>query len=413
MSEASDTVVILGAGHAGVQAAASLRDEGYQGRILLASDEKAMPYQRPPLSKAFLKGEMEAEGLQLRGPRFYGEKGIDLLLGEEAVAIDRATRRVSLASSASLTYGHLVLATGGRERPLPIEGATLNGVLGLRNLADAERLRERLATARSAVVVGAGFIGLEFAATAALKGCAVHVVEITARPMGRAISRAMSDFYVGAHRALGVDLRLETRLEAIEGLAGKVCGVRLADGRRIEADIVLVGIGILARDELARAAGLDCPNGVLVDDRLRTQDPHVSAIGDCAYHPNAYAKRLCRLESVQNANDQARIFAKCLMGKPERYDNLPWFWSDQADLKLQIAGLSESTDELVIRGAPEKRAFSVFTFRDGKLACVESVNRPGDHMAARRLIAQGMRFTPRDAADESVDLRAASGAARR
>ena len=413
MSASSDPVVIVGAGHGGVQAAASLRDEGYQGKIVLLSDEKALPYQRPPLSKAFLKGEMEKDALQLRGARFYPEKGIDLLLGEAASAIDRQARRLDLASGAALGYGHLVLATGGRERPLPIEGAKLDGVLALRNLADSEALRERLSLARSAVVVGAGFIGLEFAATAAAKGCEVHVIEIAARPMGRAISHAMSDFYTRAHRGLGIDLRLEARLEAIEGRDGKVAAVRLAGGERIEADIVLVGIGILARDDLARAAGLDCPNGVLVDEGLLTQDPHISAIGDCAFHPNAYARRLCRLESVQNANDQARIFAKRFMGGSARYDSLPWFWSDQADLKLQIAGLFEGKDELVVRGEPDSRSFSVFTFREGRLACVESVNRPGDLMAARRLIGQQIPFTQQHAADLKVDLRAASGAGRR
>ena len=413
MTSSTDPVVIVGAGHAGVQAAASLRDEGYQGKIILLSDDKAVPYQRPPLSKAFLKGEREKEGLQLRGPRFYAEKGIDLFRGEQAADIDRSARRLDLASGASLAYAHLVLATGGRERPLPIEGAKLDGVLGLRSLADAQALRERLAAARSAVVVGAGFIGLEFAAVAAAKGCAVHVVEIAARPMGRAVSSAMSDFYAKAHRSFGVELLLDTRLQAIHGRNGKVDAVSLADGRSIEADLVLVGIGILARDELAAASGLDCPNGVLVDEGLLTQDPCISAIGDCAFHLNAHAKRLLRLESVQNANDQARIFARRLMGGAARYDSLPWFWSDQGDLKLQIAGLFESGDELVLRGSPEARSFSVFAFRRGRLACVESVNRPADHMAARRLIAQAIPFTPQQAGDPSIDLRAATGAQRR
>ncbi len=411
MTSSPDPVVIVGAGHAGVQAAASLRDEGYGGKIVLISDEKALPYQRPPLSKAFLKGEMEKEALQLRGARFYGEKGIDLLLGEVATAIERPAKRIHFDSGVSLQYAHLVLATGGRERPLPVAGAKLDGVLALRNLADSEMLRVRLGNARSAVVVGAGFIGLEFAATAAAKGCAVHVIEIASRPMGRAISSAMSDFYTRAHRALGVELLLDTRLAAIHGQNDKAAAVTLSDGRSIAADIVLVGIGILARDDLAKEAGLDCPNGVLVDDSLLTQDPNISAIGDCALHPNVFAKRLIRLESVQNANDQARVFAKRFMGGSARYDSLPWFWSDQADLKLQIAGLIESEDELVLRGLPETRSFSVFAFRDGRLACVESVNRPGDHMASRRLIGQALPFTAEQAGDPAVDLRVASGAA--
>lgn len=413
MTHSFDPVVIVGSGHSGVQAAASLRDEGFEGRIVLVSDEPALPYQRPPLSKGYLKGETQAEGLQLRGPRFYSEKAIDLLLGEETTAIDRRTRRLDFASGSSLTYGHLVLATGGRERALTIAGAKLDGVLGLRNLADAETLRQRLGAAASVVVIGAGFIGLEFAATAASKGCAVHVIEIAPRPMGRAVSTTMSDFYTRAHRELGIELLLGARLEAIEGRGGRVVGVRLADGRSIAADIVLVGIGILARDELARAADLDCPNGVLVDATMLTQDPLISAIGDCSFHPNVFSKKMSRLESVQNANDQARIFAKRLVGRAARYDSLPWFWSDQADLKLQIAGLLESTDELVLRGTPEKRGFSVFAFRDDRLACVESLNRPGDHMVARRLIGQGVPITPQQARDEAFDLRAAIGAERR
>ena len=399
-------IVIVGAGHGGVQTAASLREDGYQGPIALISDDPHAPYQRPPLSKAFMKGEATADSLILRGPAYYPEKQIDLMLGERVVEIDRAGHRVKLASGAALDYAHLVLATGADPRAIPFAGAELDGVLALRDMKDAAQLKTKLEAAKNVVVVGAGFIGLEFAATAAAKGCDVQVIEIAPRVMGRAVSQTISDFYAEAHRGFGVHLHLGLGVSAIEGEDGKATAVVLSDGRKLPADLVLVGIGIVASEKLAAAAGLTVENGVVVDSAMTTSDPDISAIGDCAAHPNVFAGRRIRLESVQNAADQARVVARKLTGKPAHYDALPWFWSDQGDLKLQIAGLIEGCDTFVTRGDVSARSFSVFGFSAGKLRVVESVNRAADHMIARRLIAAGTPLSPEEAADAAFDLKA-------
>jgi 3-phenylpropionate/trans-cinnamate dioxygenase ferredoxin reductase component len=399
-------IVIVGAGHGGVQAAASLREEGFEGPIALISADAHAPYQRPPLSKAYMKGEATADSLILRGPAFYPDKKIDLMLGERVVEIDRSSHVVKLASGGMLDYAHVILATGADPRPASFAGTELNGVLALRDIDDAEKLKQQLDHAKNVVVIGAGFIGLEFAATAAAKGALVQVVEIAPRVMGRAVSQTLSDFYAEAHRGFGVHLHLGVGVGSLEGSTGKVTAVHLADGRRLPADLVVVGIGILASEKLAAAAGLAVDNGVVVDAAMTTSDPDISAIGDCAAHPNVHAGRRIRLESVQNASDQARVVARKLTGKPAHYDALPWFWSDQGDLKLQIAGLIDGCDTFVTRGDPAARSFSVFGFQHGALRVVESVNRAADHMIARRLIAAGTPVTPDEAADPAVDLKA-------
>jgi len=397
-------VVIVGAGHAGVQAAASLREEGYDGEIVLLSDERELPYQRPPLSKAFLKREMDLHGLPLRAEAFYPAQRIDLRLGARAVRIDRAARTVALADGTSLPYGHLILATGARQRRLEVPGVDLPGVYALRTIADAAALRERIVPGLRVVVIGAGFIGLEVAATAAKLGAETAVVEI-ARPMGRAVSPALSDFYAEAHRSFGARLFLGVGVREISG-TDKAEAVVLSDGEVLPADLVLVGVGVTAEDALARAAGLDCGNGVLVDERLVTSDPAISAIGDCAAFPNATLGFVTRLESIQNAVDQGKLVAARLAGKPKAYDALAWFWSDQGDLKLLIVGLSHDVDQWVVRGDPATRAFSTYGFRKGRLAVVESVNRAGDHAAAKRILASGKTLTPEQAADPDFDIRA-------
>ncbi len=397
-------VVIVGAGHAGVQAAASLREEGYAGGVVLLSGENELPYQRPPLSKAFLTGEMDAKGLPLRAEAFYRNEKIDLRLGARATRIDRAARRVELADGSAIEYDHLILATGARPRRFDIPGIGLPGVLGLRNLADAAELKDRLAPGLKLVVIGAGFIGLEVAATAAKLGADVTVVEI-ARPMGRAVSPILSDFYAEAHRAFGARLCLGVGVTAIRG-TDKAEAVALTDGEVIPADLVLVGVGVEAEAALAGAAGLECRNGVVVDAFLVTSDPAISAIGDCVEFPNTTLGLATRLESIENAVDQAKCVAARLADKGAPYDALAWFWSDQGDLKLMIAGLSHGVDCWVTRGDPATRAFSTFGFRNGKLAVVESVNRPGDHAAARRILAAGKTLTPDEAADPAFDLRA-------
>jgi 3-phenylpropionate/trans-cinnamate dioxygenase ferredoxin reductase subunit len=398
-------VVIVGAGHAGVQVAASLREEGYSGAIKLLSAEPHLPYQRPPLSKAFLKGAMEAEGLPLRAAQFYPDKDIDLLLGEEAVEIDRRAQRLTLASGKTLDYGHLVLATGARQRPLEVPGIGLDGVLTLRDLSDARTLRERLGGARRIVVIGAGFIGLEIAATATSLGGEVTIVELAPRPLGRAVSPATSAFFLEAHRVFGAQFHLGLGVAALHGRDGALTEVELSNGERLPADIAVIGIGVLPEDRLAQAAGLACENGIVVNASLESSDPLISAVGDCAIFPSAHLGFPVRLESVQNAVDQARTIARRIVGKPEPYGALPWFWSDQGDLKLQIVGLSHGVDQWVLRGDPQTRSFAAFGFRKGELAAVETVNRPGDHMAARRIIGAGLPISAEQAADSAFDLR--------
>ncbi len=401
-----ETVVILGAGHAGVQAAASLREEGFGGAIRLIDVGTALPYQRPPLSKAYMKGEATAESLVLRGEAFYREQAIDLMLGVRAAAIAPGERRVSLSDGSVLAYDHLVLATGARARPLPIPGTDLRGVHALRDLPDAERLKAEIARASSAVIVGAGFIGLEFAAVAAKLGLAVTVLEAAPRVMMRAISEPMSRAFEAKHRSLGVDLRLGEGVRALIGEAGRVTGVETASGARLSADIVLLAVGVLAEDKLAAEAGLAIENGIAVDAGLRTSDPAIFAIGDNNSHPNSFFGGRLRLESVQNAVDQARAVAKTIAGRSAPYRALPWFWSDQADWKLQIAGVTSGATRHVLRGEPDSGSFSVFLYEGERLAVVESVNRPADHMIARRLIDAGIGLTPEQAADLAFDLRA-------
>ncbi len=397
-------IVVVGAGHAGVQAAASLREDGFDGEIVILSDEKDLPYQRPPLSKAFLKGDMDIHGLPLRAEAFFRDQRIDLRLGVRAKRIDRAAQRVEASDGHAIGYGRLVIATGARRRELDAPGAELPGVFTLRNIADATAIRERLAPGRKIVVIGAGFIGLEIAATAAGVGADVTVVEI-ARPMGRAVSALLSDFYLKAHHGFGVKFRIGRGVTAITG-DGKAEAVTLTDGEILPADVVIVAVGIVAEDQLARDCGLECANGIVVDAHLATSDPAISAIGDCADFPNAALGLRTRLESVQNAVDQAKCVAARLVGRPKPYDALAWFWSDQGDLKLMIAGLPHDVDQWVVRGDPATRAFSTFGFRGGRLAVVESVNRAGDHAAARRILGAGKTLTPEQAANPAFDLRA-------
>jgi 3-phenylpropionate/trans-cinnamate dioxygenase ferredoxin reductase subunit len=401
----SNGVVIVGAGQGGYQVAASLREHGYDAPITIIGDEPTLPYQRPPLSKAYLLGEMNAERLLLRPASFYESRKIDLLMGDSVTSIDRVNARLHLASGSSLGYDHLVLTVGARNHALPVEGAELDGVLYLRTLADSDNIHARLDDARTIMVVGAGFIGLELAAVASKYGKRVHIVEALPRVMSRAVSQTVSDFYAAAHRQWGCELHLNARLRSIEGKSGHVAGITLAEGPSIAADLVLVGIGIVPNVELAREAGLAIDNGIAVDHRLLTADPFISAIGDCASFPDPQTGARIRLESVQNAADQGRCVARRITGSPENYDAVPWFWSDQRDLKLQMVGLTTGCDRAVLRGDPDSRAFSVFCFRGEKLLGIESVNRAADHMFGRRLLAAGESVSPDEAADLDFDLK--------
>jgi len=404
------TVVVAGAGQGAFQLAASLRQEGFDGRVVIVGDEVEPPYQRPPLSKAFLMGNTAAGDLAFRPEAFYRDNRIELVAGERVTGIDRAARRIALGSGGTLAFDHLVLAVGARNRPLPVEGADLDGVFFLRTLADAERLKARIDSVGEAVVVGAGFIGLEFAAVAAKRGIKVTVLEVAPRVMARAVCQPISDAFDVAHRAMGVDLRYGVGAARLLGEAGHVVAVETTTGERLGADLVVVGIGVLANDELAAEAGLATAGGILVDEVLTTADPGISAIGDCVVHPSRFTDRPVRIESVQNAVDQAKAVAARLVGKGGApYAAVPWFWSDQGAHKLQIAGLTAGADETAVRGEVAGMRFSVFLFRGGRLIGVESVNRPGDHMAARRLLSGAATLTPAEAADESFDLKALVG----
>src|ERR1700678_705948 len=409
----SDGVVIVGAGQAGFQVAASLRAEGYEGPITLIGDEPNLPYQRPPLSKGFMSGKQNIESTALRPLAFYQSHRIELVTAGKVIEIDPLGRSVRLASGRQIPYGTLVLAVGARNRLLPIRSADLDGVCYLRTDAEAVDIQQRMEHARDVVVVGGGFIGLELAAGARTLRKSVHVLEIQPRLMPRVVSPILSDFYRDVHHGQGVQISLGAGVSEIVGHQGKVTTVVLSDGSVWPADLVLVGVGVVPNAELAIEAGLNVSNGIVVDERLRTGNENIYAIGDCTDHPNPFADPVAggraRIESVQNAVDQAKCVAVAIVGRAENYRAVPWFWTDQFDIKLQMAGLSGGYGQVITRGEPESRRFSVFYFRNGRLAAIDSVNRPGDHLAGRKLIGAGTTLTAEQAADPSVDLKALIG----
>jgi 3-phenylpropionate/trans-cinnamate dioxygenase ferredoxin reductase component len=400
------SVVIAGAGHAGFQLSASLRQHGYDGRICLINGEAHLPYQRPPLSKAYLKGEGRPDSLMFRPDKFYRDQNIELI-ADRAAFIDRAAHRLLLASGAFLDYGHLVLATGARNRLLDIPNANLEDVRYLRILDESEALRQRIASARHVVVIGAGFIGLEFAATARAKGLEVDVIELGARVMARAVTAEISDYFQERHTAAGIRIHLGVQATSIESDGAKVSGVSLSDGRHVPADLVVVGVGVLPNVELAEQAGLPVAAGIVVNEQLLTADPDISAIGDCALFASPRFGGSLRLESVQNAADHARCVAARLTGDARTYDGLPWFWSDQGDDKLQIAGLTTGYDRVVVRGDRAQRSFSAFCYKSGQLVGIESINRASDHVFGRKILGLNRSIGPEQAADLAFDLKAA------
>lgn len=401
----TEQTVIVGAGHGAGQIVATLRQKRYAGRIVLVGEEPWLPYQRPPLSKKYLSGELPAERLYVKPPAFYDDPGIDVRLETRVERIDRDAQRVLLEGGGTLDYSALVLATGSRVRTLDIEGAGLDGVHYLRGIADVDRIRAGLETAKHVVIVGAGYIGLEVAAVVRTAGHDVTVVEMADRVMSRVVSPELSAFYEAVHRDAGVELLLGTGVDGFAGDDGRVSGIRLSDGRTLPADIVVVGVGILPNVELAGAAGLDVDNGIVVDERCRTADPAVYAIGDCSSHPSRIYGRMLRLESVQNALEQAKTAAINVAGGEASYDQVPWFWSDQYDLKLQIVGLSEGFDQTVIRGDRGERSFSCAYLREGRLIAIDAVNAPKDFMQAKALIASGARPDPARLADPGIELK--------
>lgn len=398
-------IVIVGAGQAAFQLGSSLRQNGFHDAITIVGDEAVVPYGRPALSKGYLSGNAEAAGLHLRPAAFYAEHGITVRVGERVASISRADKTVDLGSGERLRYDHLVLATGSRNRMLAVPGAGLPGVHALRTLMEADTLRAALEHARSVVVVGAGFIGLEFAAACASRGIAVTVLEGASRVLARSTSLPMATAIEASHRAAGVGFVFGAAVMAIEG-RDRVDGVSTADGRTHAADLVLVGIGVVPNQDLAAAAGLAVSDGIDVDDRLLTSDPAISAIGDCARHPSPHADgSRVRIESVQSAVDGARCVAARLTGNPQAHIAVPWFWSDQGALRLQIAGLAHGADRDVLRGDPAAGAFSIFRFRGLRLVGVESLNRASDHMVSRRLLERGLSPSPDHCADPAADLK--------
>lgn len=398
-------VVVAGAGHAGVETAAALRQHGFSGSITIVGEEPDLPYQRPPLSKEFLKSAADSS-LPLKGEAFYATAGIDLQLGAAAQRIDRDRRELVLADGRRIPYDHLVLATGARNRLPPVTGLDPARVLELRTLAHARVLTARLPGLRRVAVIGGGFIGLEVAALLRQRDITVEVVEAAGRLMGRVLSPAMSDAFRIFHERMGTRLHLGVTAGEIAA-RGQGFALTLSDGRVLEADAVVMAAGVVPNVELAASAGLSVDNGIVVDDRLLTADPAISAIGDCAAYPSPWGgPGLTRLESVQNAVDQARCVASRLTGEARAYDALPWFWSHQGTIRLQIAGLAWGADETVTRGDQNAGKFSVFVYRQGRLVAVESVNSPADHMVARRLIAAGITVPPAMAANPAADLKA-------
>lgn len=398
-------VVIVGAGQAGVQVAVSLREMGCTGPITLLGDEPTEPYQRPPLSKAYLAGA-SAESLALRSSSFYAREHIDVLSGERVVATDLDTESVSTDRGRTLRFTQLVLTTGARVRRLGVPGAHQLGVHYLRDLSEASALAADMRDATNVVVIGGGFIGLEVASAARKAGKNVTVIESSGRLLGRAVAPVVSDFYLAAHRRRGTTVQLGRQVVAIEGLNGSVTGIQLDGGERIPADLVVVGIGVVPRTELAEQLGLDIRGGVVVDDQARTSDPRVLAAGDVTSRPHPrLSDRLIRLESVQNAMGQARAAAATILEHTLPPQETPWFWSDQDDLKLQIAGISDGYDCVVVRGDPTTERYSALYFADERLIAADCVNRPQEFVAVRRALTAGQTLAPDRAADTTRPLR--------
>lgn len=399
-------VLIVGGGHAGAQAAIALRQGGFPGSIALVSNEAEPPYERPPLSKDYLAGEKSFDRLLLRPAAFWAEREVALLLERTVVAVDAAAHVATLADGEALGYGRLVWAAGGEPRRLTCDGHDLAGVHAVRTRADVDRMIAELPAAERVVVIGGGYIGLEAAAVLTKLGKPVVLLEALDRVLARVAGQALSRFYEAEHRAHGVDLRLGARVACLEGEGGWITGVRLEGGEVLPAQMVVVGIGVTPSVGPLLAAGAEGGDGVAVDGQCRTSLPDVFAVGDCARHANAYAGGAeIRLESVQNANDQAAVAAATILGGEGAYDAVPWFWSNQYDLKLQTVGLSAGHDQAVLRGDPAARSFSVVYLREGRVVALDCVNAVKDYVQGRKLVADGLRASPAELADTAIPLK--------
>ncbi|BFM14642.1 FAD-dependent oxidoreductase [Maricurvus nonylphenolicus] len=398
---AEQTCIIIGASHAAAQLAPSLRQQGWEGRIIVIGDEPYAPYHRPPLSKAFLSGEKDVDGLLIRPAAIYEKNNIEFKLGARVEHIDRAHKTVTLQSGEVLNYDKLALCTGSRVRKVTLPGTDLSGVHYLRDIGDVEGIKQHVAEGKKAVIVGGGYIGLETASVLNKLGMDVTVLEMAPRVLARVTAPELSEFYTRVHTDEGVTIKTGIAVSGLEG-NGHVEKVLCADGSHFDADLVVIGVGIIPNVELAEAAGLEVDNGIIVDEFARTSDPDIVAAGDVSNHPNKYYNRRLRLESVPNATDQAKSAAASICGKDVEYNSLPWFWSDQYDLKLQIAGLSQGYDQVVIRGDRNSRSFAAFYLQEGKLISADCVNRPQEFMISKRLIAEQIPVDAEKLADESI-----------
>ena len=401
----SQTCIIIGASHAAAQLAPTLRQEGWEGRIVVIGDEAWIPYHRPPLSKTFLSGEKTMDEIYIKPQNVYDNADVEFMLNTRVESIDRENKSVTLDNGETLNWDKLALTTGSRVRKIDMPGVDLEGIYYLRDAADVDKICSRTGDGKKAVIIGGGYIGLETAAVLRKLGMEVTVIEMMERVLQRITTPEISAFYQRIHLEEGVNILCGVGLEAFEG-EGSVQKVVCNDGSTHDADLVVIGVGILPNVELAEAAGLEVNNGIVVDKFARTSDPDIVAAGDCTFHPNAFYGRDIRLESVQNASDQARTAALSLCGKDQAYDALPWFWSDQYDLKLQIAGLSQGYDEVVIRGDIEgSRSFAAFYLKDGVIISVDAVNKPPEFMMGKRLISGKVSPDRDKLADASVPIK--------
>jgi 3-phenylpropionate/trans-cinnamate dioxygenase ferredoxin reductase subunit len=401
----TERVVIVGAGHAAGQLVASLKQKKFGGQIILVGDEPYLPYQRPPLSKKFLSGDLPAERLYVKPATFYDDPQIELCLETTVTSIDRDNKVLTTDAGDEIAYDKLILALGSRVRRLPIDGAELDGVHYLRSIADVDGIRSEIHNKKNAVIVGAGYIGLEVAAVIRQLGLDVTVVEMADRVMSRVVSPEISDFYQIEHTSQGVKLRLSTGISAFRG-DGRIEAVETADGELIPADFAVVGVGIMPNTELASAAGISVDDGIVVDDTCQTSDPDIYAVGDCTRHPNSIYDQALRLESVHNALEQAKTAVSNICGNEMHYAQVPWFWSDQYDLKLQIAGLSSGYDDVVIRGNPADRSFACLYLKNGVLIATDAVNSPKEFVQSKALIANHTKVSRDELADTDKELKA-------
>lgn len=403
-TSAAKTFVIVGAGQAGGETAGELRKLGFDGRIIIIGEESHVPYKRPPLSKAYLAGTVTDEGLYVMQAANLEKNRIEFRGNVRVEKIDRANKQLKLSDGSSLSYDKLALTTGGRARMLNTPGADKPNVYGLRTIADVQKIRTHCQPGKHVTIVGGGFIGLEVAAVAIKLGLKVTLLEGLPRVLARVAIPEVSAFFERVHREAGVDLRTNVQITAFEG-SPNVTHVLLGDGTRIETDFVISGIGLIANTELAQEAGLAVDNGITVDEFTQTNDADIVAAGDCTNHPSEFLGRRVRLESVQNAMEQARVAARTMFGKPESYRMVPWFWSDQYDLKLQMVGVSTGADSVVIRGDLNGRNFAAFHLKEGRLISADTVSRPQDFMLAKKMVASQMALDPVQLADESVPLK--------